>query len=636
MKIRILGWSCENIRQFKNLKFNMADEEEGLPHIYLVMMRNGTGKTTTTELIRAVLSGTELTKKEILSYKPTTYKCENGKFTLIMSYGRSIYYYILELDYVNGVAKYYTSMANDLGGLEEGRKVPIALNVFNNKEFINRFIFDGEQAQLTLSTGNQEAEKAITYLYQVNKLDDLIGSINTIIEQKRRESTGGETEQSIKNLKTRAMSKHDSYMKLVEDRKRLSKEREEISEKIEEYNKQKEKLIDANESLKEQKSELENKKANILTEMDKYFRSIRAEYRMPYQIHEEFDNRLKTLVSNMQTLKLPKTTAREFFVELSQKDTCLCGRPITNKEKNYILNNAERYLGEDELTVINAIKHALNKYKKSNELMDSLKELGRLKEEIDIINGQIEDLKNELNLEDIKEVEEIDRSIKKLEPKLMKIKGNLEILNATGVAVGINEKNNIELAKKAYESSKRKLDEATHTFTFTSKAEKVVSYIKSIKALTLKKLKATILVNVNNRLNTIITNDDIRIDKIDGNIVLHDRERVSEGQTLAIAYAYVGSLFEHSPHDFTFLVDSPAAKMDLDVRREVARVLPKLFKQLIIFVTSGETEGFGDELYLRDDVKYVTIEAEGNKKTKCIRGQEYFSKYQHTNVEEVE
>ena len=102
-----------------------------------------------------------------------------------------------------------------------------------------------------------------------------------------------------------------------------------------------------------------------------------------------------------------------------------------------------------------------------------------------------------------------------------------------------------------------------------------------------------------------------------------------------IAYAYICSLFEHSAYHFPFVVDSPAASMDLDVRREVASVIPRLFDQLIIFVTSGEVAGFAERMYQRDDVLYMTIEGEHDgAPAKCTIGKDYFSTYQSEEGDE--
>ena len=94
-------------------------------------------------------------------------------------------------------------------------------------------------------------------------------------------------------------------------------------------------------------------------------------------------------------------------------------------------------------------------------------------------------------------------------------------------------------------------------------------------------------------------------------------------------------MFEHSAYDFPFVVDSPAASMDLDVRREVAAVIPHLFKQLVIFVTSGEVAGFAERMYSLEDIIYLTIEGEHDRKlAKCTLGKDYFSSYQSEEGDE--
>ena len=60
MKIQILGWEYINIRRINNLTVDLT-KGNSIPHqISLIMMPNGTGKTTTINLMRAVLDGSAL------------------------------------------------------------------------------------------------------------------------------------------------------------------------------------------------------------------------------------------------------------------------------------------------------------------------------------------------------------------------------------------------------------------------------------------------------------------------------------------------------------------------------------------------------------------------------------------------
>ena len=70
-----------------------------------------------------------------------------------------------------------------------------------NEEFVNRFVFDGEQARKTLNSGSQEAENAIIYLYQLDRLDSLVKVIDELIRMRQEQSTGGATSRSVKVYK---------------------------------------------------------------------------------------------------------------------------------------------------------------------------------------------------------------------------------------------------------------------------------------------------------------------------------------------------------------------------------------------------------------------------------------------------
>ena len=132
----------------------------------------------------------------------------------------------------------------------------------------------------------------------------------------------------------------------------------------------------------------------------------------------------------------------------------------------------------------------------------------------------------------------------------------------------------------------------------------------------------------NRKISHLIENDRIVIKKIDGYLVLDGKDGASEGQTLAVAYAYIGTLFDHSRFEFPFIVDSPAAPMDLSVRREVAKILPQLFSQIIIFVTSGEKSHFAERFFKRDDVYYLTLKGKKDQPLEVCEGREAFEQYQ--------
>jgi hypothetical protein len=219
MEIKIMGWGYENIRRFNTLYIDLQQNNEKLSHTTLVMMRNGTGKTTTITLMRATLSGsaTKWEPEKVREFRPVNGQSVRGKFYIKIKFDSELYHYNLILDYEQGKALYETSCVGLSGGMKSEHVLPIQLRgIFDNEGFINRFIFDGEQAKKTLNTGSREAELAVTYLYQIDKLDDLISQINLLVQRKQSESDSkGATSTSLSYNRTRMENKRKNHLGLI-------------------------------------------------------------------------------------------------------------------------------------------------------------------------------------------------------------------------------------------------------------------------------------------------------------------------------------------------------------------------------------------------------------------------------------
>ena len=628
MKIRILGWKYINIRKFKNVEIDLSTN---CKEVNLIMMRNGTGKTTTINLIRAVLSGTaeSWNPQEVRAFRPKDPSIENGEFHLTVVYGKKKFYYVLHLNYLMGNAFFQTSYFEERGGLEDGRKLPVNLrSVLNQEEFVNRFIFDGEQAKKTLGVGNQEAERAIIYLYEVNKLDELILDIDRMVKG-RQENSDKSYERSIKIFKGKMEKGERLYYELTGALNRYKKDLDRYKDKLVKLNNQYELIIAEDEKLKNERSRFLTEEQDLKERLRAVMNDILKQSKKPYNVSRTLDIRLKWFVKNMQVLKLPKATAQEFFKELAESPRCVCGRCIGKVEKEAILTNSKKYLGQEQLVVLNAIKHTLREYESSDVIDLNLKKLDYLVDQLQEVRNNLERIAFEAVSKGNDEITQIKEEMDILKMDISDLEYKCELLETKDYNTYpyLDETSNIEKAKRYWESAKENYLRETNTYEFTKKAESVKAYISKIKAKTLKKLKANIMLEANKKIKQIISNDFIEIEKIEGHLVLKDRTAVSEGQTLAVAYAYIGSLFEHSQIEFPFVVDSPAASMDLAVRREVASILPKLFEQLIVFVTSGEVAGFGETFYGLENVRYLTVE-ESSGAIKCTEGKVYFSKFQ--------
>lgn len=639
MEIKIVGWSYENIRRFENLTIDLLNGEHDLPHITLVMMRNGTGKTTTIQLIRAILNGSAVswTAAQVREFRPKDKDISCGEFCLNVKFDSDTYYFSLLLNYDEGVASYHTSRVSTAsGGLEAGRILPVSLNgVFDTEEFVNRFIFDGEQAKKALNSSSTEAENAIRYLYRVDKIDGLIDRIDKMVERKQAEGSRGQTQQSVRNNKTRMENKERKLKELKNKLSKIEKEINSLEQNRDSLEQRKTSLLRSNERTRVQVDELKVMQAERRSDLVGYFATVKARMREPFLVHPVFDSILKNLADNMQTLKLPKTTAREFFRELSTRPKCICGHDIGPEERDNILRNSEQYLGEEDLVAINAIKDRIRNYNVTEDLREALCKMIEAKDDLEDYREALARCSLQLDGAAQQEIEQIEQGLHGIDSQLSDLGRNRDMLCAPANAPGTTDQNNIALAQRAYAEAFKNYYTALGTYEYTMKAQRVIQYMRQVRQTTLSKLKATIVEKTNEKIEKIVTDEHIVVEKIDGNLVLQDRSGASEGQTLAIAYAYICSLFEHSTYDFPFVIDSPAASMDLDVRREVAQAIPQLFKQLIIFVTSGEVAGFAEKMYQLQNVRYITIEGKHDgQAAKLTIGQEYFSTYQSEEEEE--
>lgn len=639
MEIKIMGWSYENIRRFENLTIDLLNGGCNLPHITLVMMRNGTGKTTTIQLIRAVLNGSAAnwSAEQVREFRPKDKDISCGKFCLNVKFDSNTYYFSLLLNYDEGVVSYQTSrISTACGGLEAGRILPVSLNgVFDTEEFVNRFIFDGEQAKKALNSSGTEAENAIRYLYRVDKIDGLIDRINKLIARKQAEESRGQTQQSVRNNKTRMENRERKLKELKDELSKMEGEGHSFRQKKNTLEQRKTELLRSNERIRAQVDELKIKQTERRSDLVGYFATIKVRMREPFLVHPVFDKMLKNLAENMQTLKLPKTTAREFFRELSTRPKCICGHDIGPEERDNILQNAEQYLGEEDLIAINAIKDRIRNYNVTEDLQEVLRKMIAAKDDLEDYREALARCSLQLDGEAQQEIEQIDEELGMINSRFSDLERKRTMLCAPANALGATDQNNIALAQKAYDEALKNYYTALGTYEYTMKAQRVIQYMRQVRQGTLSKLKTTIVEKTNEKIEKIVTDERIVVERIDGNLVLQGRAGASEGQTLAIAYAYICSLFEHSTYDFPFVIDSPAASMDLDVRREVAQAIPRLFKQLIIFVTSGEVAGFAEKMYQLQNVHYITIEGEHDGQTaKLTIGQEYFSTYQSEEGEE--
>ena len=632
MKMSILGIEYKNIRKIAELKLSFVDAHGNPIKNNFVMMANGTGKTTTMELIKGLMDGTAVnwSSDKIKTFAPTTTKSDIGVFSIAVKFDDRQYKYFLHMNYTTGTANIKTSTTK-LGCMDDGIHLPDALKGVFTPEFVRRFIFDGEQAEKTMDSSSNEAEETIRYLYRLDKLDEIIASNQRILSEIQDVEGSKGSKSSLSNLRTRQESVKKTISKLKERADHLRKDIKIFEDERKDKIAQRDSLDKNYESLNQEKQEIIKLQQHNKDSIDAKIFEIIGLMKSPYLISEEFCNRMYGLGSSMTKLKLPKTISKDFFVELAHAKDCICGRCIGESEKNTILENAEKYLGSDQQSVLNAIKSSLMACSYDSRLSDAFVDLSKLREEANRLQTRFNTNAEKLLKAGGEEAAILKREIDKLEENIAVSNYQLDIIESKDESnEELTEDNNLYKAGLLEKDYEQKIAAATRTNAALYKKEVVEKLVNEIKEKATAALKKEIIRKANEKIQKVITDDFIEIENIDRYIKLKGREGASEGQTLGIAYSFLGTLFEDSELEFPFVIDSPTGKMDFDKRQAVAEIIPKVFNQMVAFVQSAEVERFADRFYDKPDSQYLTIIASPyTDKVEVHEGIAFFDLYQH-------
>lgn len=631
MKMSILGIEYKNIRKISELKLSFVDANGKSIKNNFVMMANGTGKTTTMELIKGLMDGSaaDWSAKKIKIFAPTTSHSDVGVFSIAVKFDERQYKYFLYMNYKTGTANIKTTTTT-LGGMEDGRHLPDGLKGIFTPEFVRRFVFDGEQAEKTMDSSSNEAEETIRYLYRLDELDEIIATNQRILSEIQDAEGSKGSKSSLSNLRTRQEGVKTTISKLQKRAAHLRKDIKTFEDERKEKITQRDALDKNYETLNQEKQEILNLQQHNKDSIDAQISEIIRLSKSPYLISQEFCDRMYGLGSSMTKLKLPKTISKDFFVELAHAKDCICGRCIGESEKKTILENAEKYLGSDQQSVLNAIKSSLMACSYDSSLSDAFTELSKLREEANRLQTRLNTNAEKLLKAGGEEAAKLKARTDELEKYIAVSKYQLDIIESKDENnEELTEDNNLYKAQLLYKDYEHKIASATRTNGALYRKEVVESLVFAIKEQATAELKKEIIRKANEKIQKVITDDVIEIDNIDRYIKLKERSGASQGQTLGIAYCFLGTLFEDSELEFPFIIDSPTGSMDFDKREAVADIIPKVFNQMISFVQSAEVKRFADRFYDNPDAQYLTIVVSPSSgMVEVHEGIDFFDSYQ--------
>ncbi len=638
MRMTVLELECINIRKISSLKLFFHHNDEAIKNNF-VMMANGTGKTTIIQLIKGLLDGSAVnwSSEKIKEFAPSVISADLGEFSLTVKFDNRQYKYILSLNYKNGAAMIDTVVPPR--GRERGLRLPEALRGIFTPEFVSRFVFDGEQAKKSMDRTSNEAEETIRYLYRLDELDYILSMNNKILEDIQSAEGGSKgTNSSISNLRTRKDAIEKTIIKLEAERSLLSSDlaiyQSQLIEKEDNLNELHKQSIALNQEKQGLIKEAEENRGKISSQVNELLALVKS----PYLLSDSFSARMLELGQGMQKLKLPKNSSKDFFIELANAQKCICDRCIGENERDAILKNAERYLGGDRQAVLNIIKSCLIESSFDSRAQDAFDLLGELRLQEENIRKRRTINEEKLLKAGGDKTEQLQSEIYKLRELIAIAKDKLERIESKDESNNeLDEQNNLHKARLELNKYENKIASATRTNSALRRKTAVEKLILAIKEKATDALKTEIIRKTNEKIKTVITDDNIEIENIDRYIKLRNRNGASEGQTLSIGYCFLGTLFEDAELEFPFIIDSPTGKMDFDKRKAVAAIIPKVFNQMIAFVQSAEVDRFADRFYKKDNTQFLTVIASKDSgEVEIHEGEKFFDSYQQEHKGEVE
>lgn len=613
MRIDLAGWSSQGLRS-PDVEIDLLNPDGTPPKVALIQMPNGTGKTTTLDLINATLSSSagEWPADKVRSFRRRLDTRSEGQFIVKLLVDGKLLTFELTLDFENGTTRYRTTNVGS-GGIVAGWQPSPEVHQFLSQQFLRLFIFNGEFANELFDPSLAEADRAIDALCQLYLLKDV--------------SDFAEQEWDRKSRSTSAKS-NVGLQRYQNEQRELLKRREELR-KLE--TRAEREVAAHGKTIGELEAKISQRLATMKSTQDEHAVAVQrfteaeravesssgaamGAIRMPLAIGAAFGKALVELKENLDHLRLPENTSAQFFEELIQEDECICGRAMTEGARAEITTRSKRYLDADESGTINALKSDIDRFTAAEagetpdvRLAGELATLNKAKRAEREAEQLVRTLKQKL-------IDEGDTQLKAWEQELEQHKGEFvefrRILDSVQGEGTPGEKPifSIKLLDKKLKEVGAKIAEITETVTLRKQTDLLKTILDRAADLARTRIKRELVAAANARIHKILINDPLRIDRIDRSLRLADQEGASVGQTLSVGYTFLMSVLNRGNNDFPLVVDSPANPIDGDVRERIGTLIPELTTQFVGFTINTERPGFVPALErAAGSVKYLTL-----------------------------
>ncbi|MDF2366035.1 AAA family ATPase [Sneathiella sp.] len=616
--MRILGWKAQGLR-CPDHEISCADSDGQPFPVSLIQMPNGTGKTTTLALLRAALSGAAAApgwdRHTIAEFRKRNSDAPDGSFEVRLLLNDRRATIVMEFDFENGRVAYKTTHGP---GRRDGFHPPSDFRRFMNENFVNFYVFDGELAQHLLDREYTDAQVVVENLFQMNAFDAMARKVGEYWDSKTQNVSATE-ERGLARRQNRLTTLRSHLAKCKREQQQVQEKRADISaqlQKKEDAYQQEIKKEDARfQALNDAETKVERLKGKVREEA----LDVLDRMRDPHALSSSFATSMLALKDGLDRVKLPESAAREFFEDLASETECVCGRPIDAEIAATIRTRAARYLGTEDVALLNSMKTSIKDAigdepdEGEKDLNTRIAGLGSAVEEEHEARNDRDSLRLEAEQAD-PAVKSARDDIESLRSQIESVDDDLEKFESKDQTQNDERTYGIEILEKRIDDAERKLAEITHTLTEKARRDALTVIINSAHKKARAGITSELCDQANARISELMPDNNISIDRIEQNLILEGQEGGSVGETLSIAYAFLATLFHRSDHQLPFVVDSPAGPIDLAVRPKIGELIPNLTGQFIAFTISSERARFIAPLKRASntDIQFITLFRKGS------------------------
>jgi DNA sulfur modification protein DndD len=608
-EVRLLGWSAKGLR-CPDHDISLERSAEKPYHVSLIQMPNGTGKTTTLELLRYAMSGPEAwgDRSALQEFAPRGSSGGRGQFDVRLLVDGRRYTIEMTLNFERQQDEYRTTLPN---GSSVGFKKPPSLVRILTPDFVPFFVFDGELAHALLDPKRTRAREALEVQFQLTTLNGFRNKLDRYWELKSRNSTA-KGDKGLTQRQNRLADLRLRRAQLVQGRKSLVKQIASVTERHAALDAQYRTRFDQDSQAQAGRVRLEGELGRAQGNLDSVLVAALGEVRMPQNLSPRFTLGVQMLRDSLDRLKLPESAAKEFFEELAHDEHCVCGEEMTEDRRIAILKRRDSYLGKEDMGILNSIKGSVkdlagadaSTYRAAYD-----KQLSRLRDAVrerDEFQGELDALKARRLEGGDAELTAMKATLDEFEAELGRATSRLEVLDADDDG---EDSDSIKGLDKRIKKAADQVAEATQTRDIRLKTSLLKSLITAAVEDATNRIAGQLVDATNKRLEGILTRSPLRVSDVRDSVVLDGQSKGSPGQTLALGYAFLLGLFDAGQVSLPFIVDSPTGALDKNVRREIAGLLPDISKQLVAFTTSSEYEDFVPVLdqAAKGDIQYLTM-----------------------------